>query len=287
MNKKYKPSNDSSFTFDLQPKLFHVDARSPQKTKQIIRSRPPLFWCSLFAFLFATVFFVPPPAFGQAAIEGGALFSSAFELSDGKRANAAEGWKLGVLPTVRAEYWWKKDNPWKFGVVALPFYFRTNQRLTNDLTVEGKNFNAGQNIKLQYQFHNIRGTAAYRLVNKPKSEFRLGASVIVRYANIKITDQTKSVSGTNLIAFPLLFLESRTRLTDTSSLVVRGDTFPTKDIRQGLYDFLVAIEKSSQQAKSRSFSVGVRAFWGGFSPRKVGDNNNEVFFIGPVLRVQF
>jgi hypothetical protein len=208
-------------------------------------------------------------------------------LSDGNRANAAEGWDLGVIPTFRGEYWWNADAAWKFGVVALPFAFDTEQTLSNDLAVSGQTFGAGRRVRLNYQFHNVRGTAAYRIAGNEASGIRAGGSLIMRYAELELSDAARRSRNSNLLTFPLLFVESRMRIGDSSSLVVRGDALPFFGLRQGLYDFLVVLEFSGKGANAGSFSAGVRVFRGGFSPREEGQNNNEVAFVGPVLRAVF
>jgi hypothetical protein len=220
------------------------------------------------------------------ALEGGSLFSTRFVLSDGSRPNAAEGWNLGAVPTVRAEYWWNEQNPWKFGLVLLPFYFSTDQKLTGDLTVKGQTFNSGQTVNLKYQFHNLRGTAGYRLVDSSTHSFRIGGSLILRYAELDVSDSSKGGKNTNFLAFPLLFLEYQAQLGESLALVLRGDMLPL-GLHQGLYDFLLALEWVRLKDSGPSFSTGIRAFWGGFSPNEQGQNNNEISFIGPVLRARF
>jgi hypothetical protein len=224
---------------------------------------------------------------GEFVVEGGGLISPYFVLSDGNRPNAANGWDLGVVPTIRAEYWGNEGSAWKFGASILPFYFSTRQRLSSDLAVEGERFSEGESIRLRYQFHNVRATAAYRLYAGSSDTFRVGGTLIVRYAEINVASDTRAARNTDIAAFPLLHLEYRKRLSPSLALLVRGDTLPFFGLRQGLYDFLIGIERVEKARDGTSFSAGLRFFWGGFSPKEEGQNNNEIFFAGPVLRMNF
>jgi hypothetical protein len=222
----------------------------------------------------------------EVLVEAGGLWSPYFVLSDGNRPNAAEDWKLGITPTLRAEYWWNDQESWKFGATLLPFYLKTDQRLSNDLLIDGKNFLKNDQVDVEYQFHNVRGTASYRLHSDEVTTFRLGGSLILRYAEIKVSSQGQTARITNLLAFPLAHLEYRTLVTPNLALLVRGDALPF-GLRQGLYDFLIGLEGENSKPGGVQFGGGLRLFWGGFSPEEEGENNNEIFFAGPVFRLKF
>jgi hypothetical protein len=70
------------------------------------------------------------------------------------------------------------------------------------------------------------------------------------------------------------------------ALLVRGDTLPL-GWHQGLYDFLIGVEEVDSTRQGPQSGGGLRLFWGGYTPRIEGKNNNEIFFIGPVLRLKF
>jgi hypothetical protein len=262
---------------------FIVRVKAMQSIKIFSCSR--IIACVLCAFLIAVA---SRARAGEFVVEGGGLISPYFVLSDGNRPNAANGWDLGVIPTIRAEYWGNEDEDWKFGASILPFYFSTRQRLSNDLAVEGQRFSEGESIRLRYQFHNVRATAAYRLYAGSSDTFRVGGTLIVRYAEINVASDTRAARNTDTAAFPLVHLEYRRRLSPSLALLVRGDTLPSfSGLRQGLYDFLIGIERADKGRDGTSLSAGLRFFWGGFSPKEEGQNNNEIFFAGPVLRVSF
>jgi len=234
----------------------------------------------------ALVLLLPGRGHGQ-VVEAGGLVSAHFVLSDGTRPNAAARWALGGIPTVRVEQWWKEQERWKFGAVLLPFYFKTDQRLSADLAVKGHEFASGEVVTLKYQFHNLRGTASYRAFSRPRTSFRVGGSLILRYAELNVSDGSQAGKNTNVIAFPLVHLEYRTLVSEQLALLVRGDTLPF-GLRQGLYDVLIAVEGAAEARKGGPrFSAGLRFFWGGFSPHEIGQNNNEMVFFGPVLRIGF
>jgi hypothetical protein len=222
----------------------------------------------------------------EVVVEAGGLWSPYFVLSDGNRPNAAEEWNLGITPTLRAEYWWHEQEGWKFGATLLPFYLKTNQRLSNDLVAQDKTFRKNDQVDVKYQFHNVRGTASYGLHTDEVTTFRLGGSLILRYAEIKISDQNQTARSSGLIAFPLLHVEYQKLMSPNLAFLVRGDTLPL-GLRRGLNDFLIGLEEVNSTREGPRWGGGLRLFWGGYTPRIEGKNNNEIFFIGPVLRLKF
>ncbi|MEQ1881494.1 MAG: hypothetical protein ABL878_11040 [Burkholderiales bacterium] len=92
-------------------------------------------------------------------------------------------------------------------MTLLPFYLKTNQRLSNDLVSQDRTFRKDDQVDVEYQFHNVRGTPSYRLHYDEVATIRLGGSLILRYAEINFSDQSQTARSSGLIAFPLVHWE--------------------------------------------------------------------------------
>jgi len=150
--------------------------------------------------------------------------------------------------------------------------------------VKGIVFHKGAPATLHYQFHNFRVTGNYLISRGAASTIKLGGSIIARYLNFDVQSQGVSGRNINFIAFPILNFDWEWALDSSKSLHFRIDTFPTLNGIDGLYDALLALKLGKELFWNE---IGIRAFWGGYSPDEATENNNRIAFIGPVVRVRF
>jgi hypothetical protein len=219
-------------------------------------------------------------------VEAGAIQTRRFEISGYEQANATNGWK-STDPDLRLEYWLKNDSSWNFGAVLQPLVVKYKDEITSDLNYKGKRIKAGDSAELTYQFHSIRGSANFPILDAPNplGEVRLGTSLIVRYARLDFSTEQESFRDTNLIAFPLINLETRTPVAEGLSLITRSDFLPSPDqnfFLDGLFDVLFAIR--TRLKSGSDLDLGMRLFFGGYDPKAPEDYANRIFYQAAVVR---
>lgn len=214
-------------------------------------------------------------------LEGGALFPAYFKLSYADSPNAAKNWDINLIPTGRIEYFSDKSKNLSFGVSAVPLYFERREVLRQNLSIGGSYFSQGEPVKLYYDFHTFRGTANYRMVGNEKQYFRLGGTAIARYGELEVLGIGRGGQESAFGVLPAINWELHLSPSGSSwGFIWKGDALPIS-LKHGFYDmFLGARWDFSQNA----MDIGIRAIWGGYSPGRIGEPNNEVLFIGPVVR---
>ena len=219
-------------------------------------------------------------------VEAGVVKTRQFEISGYKQGNATNGWQ-STDPDLRIEYWKRQKEGWNFGGVLQPLYVKYNDQVKSDLNCKGKTFSAGESAKLTYQFHSMRGSANYPvfLSSSGSSEIRAGSSLIVRYAQLDFRGENDSFHDTNLIAFPLLNLETTTVISDDLTLVSRSDFLPSPDqnfFLDGLFDVMLGVR--FRQESGSAIDLGARLFFGGYDPKSPDDYANRIFYQAAVVR---
>jgi len=222
-------------------------------------------------------------------IEGGLLQTSLFDVQGFGQNNATEGWE-SLDPTVRLEFWSKNPEGWNFGTALQPLYVRYKGVFQSQLNAEGKTFNAGQEGKIDFQFHSVRESFNYPLIGNDLAPFYLrgGISLIGRYAQIDIQGSGNAYRGTNFIVLPLINLETKIQLSEQLALMFAGDFVPGIKgdlLTNSLYDLLFSVKYFTAQRDS--FDMGVRLFFGGYDPEKADFFANRIFQAAYVLRFNF
>ncbi len=230
-------------------------------------------------------FFLPQTKLsaGNLVVEAGVLTSQKLSISSGSNRNATEGWGVGVIPSLRAEFWLQSADSFDFGVVLAPLLFRASEKLTSDITVGGTNFTAGTLTGLDFQFHNLRLAANYPVFswNEGKSSLRLGLTALFNYAQFIFTSQNSRGVEVDALAVPILRIDLRQVLDEKIHFVLHGDFLPlSPSLDSGFFDFFVGL-------KLESFEPGLRFFWGGFSEEGSSQTNNATFFTSFVVRGTF
>jgi hypothetical protein len=221
-------------------------------------------------------------------VEGGVVGTRNMEIRGFGQPSATEGWS-GLAPTARIEAWSVAADGagWNWGVALQPLYVRYSERLTANLDAKGQTFTAGAPATLDYQFHTLRFTGNRRVLasGDGKDWLRLGASVAIRYADISLRSGDAGFRDTNLIAIPLLNVESRVGLGGPWAWTTRADLLPSpegKVFLDGLFDVYTGVRRDL--GGGQAVDVGVRLFFGGYDPKTPNDYANRIFFNAVVAR---
>ncbi|MEL6535695.1 MAG: hypothetical protein AAFQ98_09805 [Bacteroidota bacterium] len=90
------------------------------------------------------------------------------------------------------------------------------------VTFAGTTF-TGENITGRYEFNTYRASYRYRLVNREKFTFDLGATALIRDARIAVAQGTTEAEDTDLGFVPLLSLQLEYLPTEKLSVLLKGD----------------------------------------------------------------
>jgi hypothetical protein len=221
-------------------------------------------------------------------IESGVFTTQKMEFRGYNQGNATENWK-SIAPTLRLEYWNKKNTGWNYGMSIQPIYFKYSDTIRNNLNYDGQVFNKGERASLIYQFHNITTTANYPIIKKSEHNFlRLGGTIIFRYADFNFKAETNSFRSTNFIIFPLINTELKIKLKNNLFFFSRADFLPSPTKRvfsDGLFNVLFSVKH--QFKTKQSLDIGTRLFFGGDDEMKQDDYANRIFFLGAVIKYSF
>lgn len=105
---------------------------------------------------------------------------------------------------------------------AVPLTRNYNINTEREINFAGNTFQ-GEGITGSYQFNTYRFSYRYRLVDKSKFKFDLGASLLVRDARIALTQSGVTSDDTDLGYVPLVSFELNYAPTDKLSLLLKGD----------------------------------------------------------------
>ena len=82
---------------------------------------------------------------------------------------------------------------------------------------------AGDNVDGSYQFNTYRFSYRYRIINKEKFKFDLGASLLIRDARIAVSQDSNTADDTDLGYVPLVSFELSYHASNNLSLLLKGD----------------------------------------------------------------
>ena len=97
-----------------------------------------------------------------------------------------------------------------------------------NILYDGVVFNSGSNIDAVYRFNTYRLGYRYRLVDRPKFIFELGATILLREAFVSLEDNIRKSKFSNVGVAPLLSYRVEWKVTEPMSLLSYGDAFAVK-----------------------------------------------------------
>ncbi len=216
-------------------------------------------------------------------IEAGALRSFQQDLQGYRQSNATDGWNATGF-TARAEAWLQKPDSWNYGLVLQPLQLRYSGIIQSQLNARGASFSPGTAATLDYEFPSLRATINYDLWPGEATEARIGASLVARYASVRLTAPGSRLTETDVVAFPLLNLGFATPIAGGWSAVATADLFPASR-GQGFYDVFAGLRYKTEGR--RAFEFGGRGIWGGYLPDTPNELGNRIVFGGLVARFIF
>ncbi len=105
---------------------------------------------------------------------------------------------------------------------AAPLTVEYNDSSKESIDFAQTNF-TGDNINGSYQFNTYRFSYRYRIINRSKFKFDLGASLLVRDARIALSQLEDTADDTDLGYVPLVSFQLSYATADRLSLLLKGD----------------------------------------------------------------
>jgi hypothetical protein len=151
-------------------------------------------------------------------------------------------------------------------LVLAPLGFTGTDRLERPVSFDGVTFPAGVPTEATYRFDTYRLTYRYRLVCRPRWNLRVGATVLLRDAEIGLDQGVRQATKTDLGVVPLLHLDAEVRLAPRWRLVFDADGLAAEQGRA----FDVALKVHYDLTDRWNVGVGYRTIEG-------GADNDEVY----------
>lgn len=129
---------------------------------------------------------------------------------------------LDSRPHFRAELAYLFNDRHTVELTAAPLVISYEKGAPSDISFAGQVF-SGESIEGTYEFNTYRASYRYRLWDKPKFKFDLGASVLVRDARIALEDASQNAEDTDLGFVPLISFNMVYHVTDGMALLLKGD----------------------------------------------------------------
>lgn len=135
-----------------------------------------------------------------------------------------------------------------------------------DIVYDGVSFAQADEVDARYKFHTYRLGYRYRLVDRPRFHFELGATVLLRDAFISLESGANKGKFTNVGVAPLLSYSIEWLATERLSLLSYGDAFAVKagraeDIFAGMkYQFTPLISATAGYRLLEGGSDGGRVY---------------------------
>lgn len=128
----------------------------------------------------------------------------------------------GSIVFFRGEFAYTFNKKHTLEATAVPLTRDYSIKTESEIDFAGTSF-IGDDIIGKYQFNTYRFSYRYRLVNKSKFKFDLGASFLIRDASIALTQSGNTADDTDLGYVPLVSFEMDYKPTDLLSFVLKGD----------------------------------------------------------------
>jgi|GEM_PF-5215963 len=220
----------------------------------------------------------------QWLLEGGALHPARFYMSYGIAPNSAKGWEIGLIPTGRVGWNSNISRSWGYGGTIVPFYFERRNTFTQNQWIGGTFFFQGEPVKMYYNFSSLRSFVYFRFVGDDVRYFRMGVSAVASYAELELLGIGRGGQVSLATLFPAIYWDLVLGFGGTGNAIVfTGEALP-RSTNQGFYDMFLGWRWEFPQ---NSMDLGIRAIWGGYSPNRIFNVNQESFFLGPVVRFRF
>lgn len=134
---------------------------------------------------------------------------------------------------------------WDFGrhrvaLLAAPVRLDAEGTVDRPIDFRGVIFPAGTSLRARYQFDTYRLSYRFLIVDDPRFQWGLGATALLRDAEIRLEDLARSASKTDVGVVPLLRIELRYRLDDLVALVLDAEGLASPQGRA--FDVLTAVE---------------------------------------------
>jgi hypothetical protein len=135
------------------------------------------------------------------------------------------------LPFLRLELFYDISDRHQLRFLIAPLGYTKDGVLDKDVAFDGQNFSAGENTEATYKFNSYRATYRYKFYEGQKWNWRVGATIKVRDAEIALKQGDVSASNTDLGVVPLLNLYGDYQFADKWSFIVDFDGLASKQGR--------------------------------------------------------
>jgi hypothetical protein len=141
----------------------------------------------------------------------------------GTRFSLADLAGEGPYPFVRLELVYDINKRHSLRFLLAPFEYSESGVLTEDVFFVDQTFNAGQTTEASYRFNSYRATWRYLFFQNEKWQWRVGATAKIRDAEIKLKQDGRSSSDSNVGIVPLLNLYGEYQMADRWRFVIDFD----------------------------------------------------------------
>lgn len=130
------------------------------------------------------------------------------------KIDGEDGTLLNLAPALEETVYYrlslihKFDSPHGIRLLYAPLKFTGEKTYSKDINFNGVNFASGQKTKTEYQFNSYRGTYFYEVISQNELQLRVGGTLKVRDALVKLEQEGRKKSKKNTGLVPLLYLNS-------------------------------------------------------------------------------
>lgn len=174
-------------------------------------------------------------------------------------------------------------NP-KHGVRFLyaPLKLTGDQSYGKDINFQGVNFDSNRKVSTEYQFNSYRATYFYQLYDQENFNLRVGGTLKVRDAKVKLSQGNQSKFKKNSGIVPLLYLNSEYKWSHGMRAAFDFDGWAASQGRA----FDIALMVGYYVRKNLHANIGYRMLEGGVDNEKVY-NFSQLNFIFTSLQLNF
>ena len=107
--------------------------------------------------------------------------------------------------------------------VYAPLRIQNQGQFQRDVSFENETYPSGQGTQGNYQFHTYRMSYRYELYQDESRFLKLGGTILVRDAEIRLSDGIRSSKTLNLGIVPLIHFSLGQKILPSTQLVLEGD----------------------------------------------------------------
>lgn len=141
---------------------------------------------------------------------------------------------------------WRPSERHELRALAAPLTLTRSGKFDKDVQFQNETFVANQTVTARYKFDSYRLTYRYKLLDDANWETFLGFTGKIRVAEIKLTQESKSASRSNVGFVPLLHAAASFRFTPSLSLRVDADFLASPQGRAEDVALLAQLRPSDQ-----------------------------------------